>query len=70
MAMVPPEGVATDLSHIEKPCKVEGVAVDPAKPATEPELKGSIGEGPNQKNYSDRSSVRILTKFSDFSLEN
>ena len=25
-----------------------------------PELKGSIGEGPNQANYSDRSSVRIL----------
>ena len=25
-----------------------------------PELKGSIGEGPNQTNYSDRSSVRIL----------
>ena len=28
-----------------------------------PELKGSIGEGPNQTNYSDRSSVRILSKF-------
>ena len=26
----------------------------------EPELKGSIGEGPNHSNYSDRSSVRIL----------
>ena len=25
-----------------------------------PELKGSIGEGPNQTNFSDRSSVRIL----------
>ena len=25
-----------------------------------PELKGSIGEGPNHSNYSDRSSVRIL----------
>ena len=25
-----------------------------------PGLKGSIGEGPNQTNYSDRSSVRIL----------
>ena len=30
----------------------------------EPELKGSVGEGPNQTNYSDRSSVRILAKFS------
>ena len=27
-------------------------------------LKGSVGEGPNQTNYSDRSSVRILAKFS------
>ena len=25
-------------------------------------LKGSVGEGPNQTNYSDRSSVRILSK--------
>ena len=25
-----------------------------------PKLKGSVGEGPNQTNYSDRSSVRIL----------
>ena len=24
------------------------------------ELKGSVGEGPNQTNYSDRSSIRIL----------
>ena len=39
-----------------------------------PELKGSVGEGPNQTNYSDRSSVRILGqnsfKIQDFSLEN
>ena len=26
----------------------------------EPELKGSIGEGPNHSNFSDRSSARIL----------
>ena len=32
----------------------------------EPELKGSVGEGPNQTNYSDRSSVRILAKFRNF----
>ena len=25
-------------------------------------LKGSVGEGPNQTNYSDQSSVRILAK--------
>ena len=31
-----------------------------------PELKGSIGEGPNQTNYSDQSSVRILPKFRNF----
>ena len=30
------------------------------------ELKGSIGEGPNQTNYSDRSSVKILAKFRNF----
>jgi malate dehydrogenase len=41
MAMVPPEGVACDLSHIEKPCKVEGVAVDPSKPATD-QLKAQL----------------------------
>ena len=29
-------------------------------------LKGSVGEGPNQTNYSDRSSVRILEKFRSF----
>ena len=28
----------------------------------QPKLKGSVGEGPNQTNYSDRSSVRILSK--------
>ena len=27
------------------------------------QLKGSIGEGPNQTNYSDQSSVRILANF-------
>ena len=31
-----------------------------------PELKGSIGEGPNHSNFSDRSSVRILSKFKNF----
>ena len=31
-----------------------------------PKLKGSVGEGPNQTNYSDRSSVRILAKFRNF----
>ena len=30
------------------------------------ESKGSIGEGPNHLNYSDRSSVRILSKFKNF----
>ena len=27
-----------------------------------PQLKGSIGEGPNHSNFSDRNSVRILSK--------
>lgn len=33
MAMVPPAGVAADLSHLERPSKVVGFAIDPAKPA-------------------------------------
>ena len=32
----------------------------------EAELKGSIGEGPDHSNFSDRSSVRILSKFRNF----
>ena len=31
-----------------------------------PELKGSIGEGPNHSNFSDQSSVEILAKFKNF----
>ena len=34
-----------------------------------PGLKGSVGEGPNQTNYSDRSSVRILAKFKKLNCE-
>ena len=30
-------------------------------------LKGSVGEGPNRTNYSDQSSVRILSKFKHLS---
>ena len=30
------------------------------------QLKGSVGEGPNHSNYSDRSSVRIISKFRNF----
>ena len=32
-------------------------------PVLVPKLKGSVGEGPKQTNYSDLSSVRILSKF-------
>lgn len=32
VAMVPPEGVAADLSHIETKCKVTSFAMDPSKP--------------------------------------
>ena len=35
-------------------------------PEEEPELKGSVGEGPNQTNYSDQSSVEIFAKFRNF----
>lgn len=35
MAMVPPAGVAADLSHLEKPSRVHGVAIDPSQPAVD-----------------------------------
>ena len=35
-------------------------------PRLEPRLKGSVGEGPNQTNYSEQSSVRILAKDNAF----
>ena len=55
---------------------VGGVHVHEAPRQRAPGLNGSIGEGPNQTNYSDRSSVRILGigqnsfKIQDLSLEN
>jgi len=33
VAMVPPQGVAADLGHLEKPCKVTGYALELEKPA-------------------------------------
>ena len=40
----------------------------PAEPLRQlrPELKGSVGEGPNQTNYSDQSSVKIVAKLRNF----
>merc|ERR1719272_2423596 len=35
MAMVPAEGVAADLSHIETDCKVTSFALDQSKPAVD-----------------------------------
>jgi len=35
MAMVPAAGVAADLSHIEKKCKVKSIAIDPKLPAVD-----------------------------------
>lgn len=35
IAMFPPEGVAADLSHLENPCKVTGIAIDKDKPAVD-----------------------------------
>ena len=32
----------------------------------EPELEGSVGEGPNRTNYCDQSSVKIPAKFRNF----
>ena len=38
----------------------DSMRTTPGRPKYRSGLKGSIGEGPNQTNYSDRSSVRIL----------
>ena len=47
--------------------KPEGGKPESGKPAGgKPKLKGSIGEEPNHSNFSDRSSVRILSKFRNF----
>ena len=46
--------------------EVEGDVACPEREGCGPKLKGSVGEGPNQTNYSDRSSVRILAKFRNF----
>lgn len=35
MAMIPPSGVAADLDHLEKPCRVNGFAIDPSQPAVD-----------------------------------
>lgn len=35
MAMIPPSGVAADLDHLEKPCRVKGFAIDPSQPAVD-----------------------------------
>lgn len=35
MAMVPPAGVAADLSHLEMPSRVRGFAIDPSEPAVD-----------------------------------
>lgn len=35
MAMIPPSGVAADLDHLEKPCRVSGFAIDPSQPAVD-----------------------------------
>ena len=44
--------------------EVEGVlGVDGAGA---PKLQGSVGEGPNQTNYSNRGSVRICSEFRNF----
>ena len=39
---------------------------DEVGPLSKPKLKDSIGEGPNHSNFSDRSSVSILSKFRNF----
>ena len=50
------------LAKAQGPRDAEGGRAAPAPVVVQwdPELKGSVGEGPNQTNHSDRSSVRIL----------
>ena len=58
--------VQVELVHVA--CHAHDPLVDHGRGLLreEPELKGSIGEGPNQTDYSDQSSVRILSKFRNF----
>ena len=46
---------------IDRPPSAPSYATQPSS-----ELKGSIGEAPNHSNFSDRSSVGILSKFRNF----
>ena len=53
--------VERGLDYFEDHFAGHVVGLDPG-----PELKGSVGEGPNHSNFSDRSSVKILSKFKNF----
>ena len=44
----------------------EGRLEELAPEPEEPELKGSVGEGPSRTNYCDQSSVKICAKFRNF----
>ena len=59
----PRKGLQTDT--LEKVPDAPPVKVKRTAPRY-PKLKGSIGEGPNHSNFSDRSSVRILSEFNAF----
>ena len=48
----------------------EASGVPRSTPVRRPKLKGSIGEGPNHSNFSDRSSVKILAKIGVDTAEN
>ena len=57
---------AGEIGVFRKGRKTQASAPLHGRAASEAELNGSIGEGPNQTNCSDRSSVRILAKFRNF----
>ena len=67
LRLAPPFQAGGSAPDATGPAVADRVAdryVPPA--AAAPELKGSVGEGPNQTNYSDQSLIRILAKFKNF----
>ena len=67
-----PAAQATNMSNSQRTSGgptgllLERVQAEPGPGTYDPKLKGSIGEGPNHSNFSDRSSVKILSKFKNF----
>ena len=67
MAVAGAASAARSEAVADPPAPAEGQTASMTRiPESESELKGSVGEGPNQTSYSDRSSGRSLSKFRNF----